>query len=299
MTDPVLTLVVLVFFVAAASAVHYFKSLDAYVWQRWRTPALCGLALGVLLRSFNVPHPIALGVLLTLMAVYVRHTGDETEPIDGMLLGGVMGAGAALPFAFGSQGEMLITSSALLAGSVAGYGITVASSHVADTARQLFIDVITAALAVAAAYVPGLLFSRGVSDRETLIGVAATLPLIVVAAVFQQWPDVRAELRHEASLGFLDDGDVRATAHPILRLGRGGWTDRRAHRKFVRLANRIALRKRQQRGRPDDRARLYQLEIIKLRMLIQEMSRIDHAVLSANREREVSSDTMKNKRHEA
>src|SRR6185436_5668235 len=49
----------------------------------------------------------------------------------------------------------------------------------------------------------------------------------------------------------------------------------RAHREFVRLANEIALRKRHQRGRPDDTARLYQLEIIKLRMQIQEMSKID------------------------
>jgi len=57
----------------------------------------------------------------------------------------------------------------------------------------------------------------------------------------------------------------------------------------VRLANRIALRKRQQRNRTDDEARLYQLEIIKLRMQIQEMSRIDRDVLSANAP---SSDTM-------
>jgi hypothetical protein len=96
--------------------------------------------------------------------------------------------------------------------------------------------------------------------------------------VFKQWPEVRAELRHEASLGFLDDADVRRTAHPLLRHGGGGWTDRHAHREFVRLANEIALRKRRQRFRPDDVARLYQLEIMKLRMQIQEMSRIDRAM---------------------
>ena len=59
--------------------------------------------------------------------------------------------------------------------------------------------------------------------------------------------------------------------------------DKRAHRQFVRLANKIALRKRQQRDRNDSMARLYQLEIIKLRMQIQEMSKIDRDV----------SDTMK------
>ena len=60
----------------------------------------------------------------------------------------------------------------------------------------------------------------------------------------------------------------------------------------MRLANRIALRKRQQRDRTDDEARLYQLEIIKLRMQIQEMSRIDRAVLNAGAGEEGSSDTM-------
>jgi len=43
-------------------------------------------------------------------------------------------------------------------------------------------------------------------------------------------------------------------------------------RVFVRLATLLALRKRQQRLRPDEVARLYQLEIIKLRMQIQEMA---------------------------
>jgi len=47
----------------------------------------------------------------------------------------------------------------------------------------------------------------------------------------------------------------------------------------VRIANRIALRKRQQRNRPDEMARLYQLEIIKLRMQLQQMARIDHDTL--------------------
>ncbi|HKO57635.1 MAG TPA: hypothetical protein VJ276_17315, partial [Thermoanaerobaculia bacterium] len=110
-----------------------------------------------------------------------------------------------------------------------------------------------------------------------------------LVVVFEQWPDIRAELRHEASLGFIDDADVRPTAHPLLRLGRAGWADPRAHREFVRLANEVALRKRHQRGRPDDTARLYQLEIIKLRMQIQEMSKIDR---DTRRAAERASDTI-------
>ena len=50
------------------------------------------------------------------------------------------------------------------------------------------------------------------------------------------------------------------------------------------------------RSRTDEMARLYQVEIIKLRMQIQEMSRIDHAIDHARAghaaEEQVPSDTM-------
>jgi hypothetical protein len=137
------------------------------------------------------------------------------------------------------------------------------------------IDAITFVAAIAIAFAPRAIARAGVSARDVALIAVVIVPLLVVITVFRQWPEIRAELRHEASLGFIDDADVRRTAHPFLRLGSGGWNDRRAHREFVRLANEIALRKRQQRDRPEEVARLYQLEIIKLRMRIREMSRID------------------------
>jgi hypothetical protein len=192
----------------------------------------------------------------------------------------------ALPLVFRSENELRLVSECLLAGAVGGYGITFASFHVTDKARQAIIDVITAALGVLVAYLPTTVGH----DRLVAIAAAFAVPLMAIVAVFRQWPDIRAELSHEASLGFINDRHVRRTAHPFLRLGSGGWADARAHRQFVRLANKIALRKRQQRNRPDDIARLYQVEIIKLRMQIQEMSRIDRA------SEEERADTM---RHEA
>ena len=138
----------------------------------------------------------------------------------------------------------------------------------------------TAAIAVGGAHVPQAVLRTGIDERHIAFSIAILIPLLSVMTVFKQWPDIRAELRHEASLGFIDDADVRPTAHPFLRLGRAGWNDAGAHREFVRLANRIALRKRQQRNRSDEMARLYQLEIIKLRMQLQEMARIDHDTLS-------------------
>ncbi len=283
MSDPVLCIVVYAVFLAAMAAAHFFKTLDNDLGTAWRTALAVGVAVAFVLFLVRALYPVVGGIALTLAALYVRHTGRETEAVDGMLVGSVMGATAAIPFVMTSVHEAGIMASLMLAGAVAGYGITFAVFHVADNAA-----------AIVVAWLPSLAIRYGIRERHILLVVATALPLIVVGAVFQQWPDVRAELRHEASLGFMNDRDVRATAHPLLRLGRGGWADPRAHREFVRLANRIALRKRQQRERTDDVARLYQIEIIKLRMQIQEMSHIDRAVLSAGVEDEESSATMTN-----
>jgi hypothetical protein len=274
---------VIVVFLAVTAAADYFMSLDPNLWRAWRTPLAAGVVAGAMLWPFGA-HPIAAGLVLSAAALYVRLMGRESEAVDGMLLGGCTGAAAAAVLIWRTDA----IAECIAAGAVAGYGITFAAFHVRDRGKQIAIDVVTAAAAIAAAYAPRALAAAGLSARAIAIGIAAAVPLIVVAAVFRQWPEIRAELRHEASLGFLDDADVRRTAHPLLRHGGGGWTDRHAHREFVRLANEIALRKRRQRFRPDDVARLYQLEIIKLRMQIQEMSRIDRAMRSG----EEGSDTM-------
>jgi hypothetical protein len=292
MSDPVLCIVVYAVFLAAMAAAHFFKTLDNDLGTAWRTALGMGVAVAFVLFLVRALYPVVGGITLTLAALYVRHTGRETEAVDGMVVGSVIGATAAIPFVMTSVHEAGMIASLMLAGAVAGYGITFAVFHVADKGKQIAFDVATAAAAILVAWLPELAVRYGIRERYILLAVAAALPLIVIGAVFQQWPDVRAELRHESSLGFMNDRDVRATAHPLLRLGRGGWTDPRAHREFVRLANRIALRKRQQRNRTDDVARLYQIEIIKLRMQIQEMSHIDRAVFIAASEEAGSSDTM-------
>src|SRR5699024_10199896 len=153
------------------------------------------------------------------------------------------------------------------------YGITFALTHVRARVRQAGLDAITAAAAIGAAWAPAMLIrSARISDRSVALAAAAIVPLLLVVTVFQQWPSVKAELRDEVALGFDDPEDVRLTAHPFLRLGRAGWHDAGAHRQFVRIANKIALRKRQQRHRTEEAARLYQLEVIKLRMELQEMA---------------------------
>ena len=279
MSDPVLALVLVLAFTAVVAITRYVKTLEGDFWAAARIPVIAGIVAGILIRLINGSSPrvhvIVIGVVLTIDALYVRLTGEESEASDGMLLGGLSGAAASLPLIVNGDAELRAFSECVLAGAVAGFGITLAVFHVANRFRQIVLDLVTVAAAIAAAYVPSLLVRLGVSDFNVAMAIAALIPLIVMAAAFRQWPDIRAELRHEASLGFMDDADVRPTANPLLRLGRGRWTDAQAHREFVRVANRIALRKRQQRHRPDETARLYQLEIIKLRMQLQEMTRID------------------------
>src|SRR5207244_1005811 len=285
MSDPVYAILLLLAFLAVLAVVRFFKTLDPELWLAAATPVLAGVVSGLLLRFLPAAHPAAIGIVLTIAALYVRLTGEESEPIDGMLLGACSGAAAAAVLMTRGEHECRIIAECLAAGAITGYGVTFASLHVTDKLRQLVIDAVTAVIAIAAAFVPRFF----PDERLTATVVAAIIPLITVIAAFKQWPDVRAELSHEASLGFIADADVRRTANPLLRLGGGGWADRKAHREFVRLANKIALRKRQQRNRPEEIARLYQLEIIKIRMQIQEMSRIDRAVLA---DQQMPSDTI-------
>jgi hypothetical protein len=277
MTDPVLALIVIIAFFLALSAASWFKTLDASLWREARVPLTLGLISGIALRSFG--GPVAIGVLLTLAALYTRLTGRESEPSHGMTLGAMTGGMAALPLIIDDRpGTLLQLAACILAGAVAGYGITFGLTHVRQKLRQLLVDIGTAAVAVGAAALPRFVASFGVAERQVAMAAAALVPLLIVIAVFIQWPAVRAQLSHEAALGVILDDDVRPTAHPLLRLGRAGWHDAGAHREFVRIANTIALRKRQQRGRPDEVARLYQLEVIKLRMELQNMTRIDRAM---------------------
>lgn len=294
MTDPVFALVLILCFLALMAALHFFKTLDNDLLHAWRTTLVAGIASGALLWLLEAVgfREIATGVLLSAAALYVRLTGRESESVDGMLLGACTGAAAALPLVFARGDALIALAACVAAGAVAGYGITFAAFHVTDKAKQFLLDAVTFVAAIAIAFAPRTIASAGVSPRELALGTTIVIPILVIIAVFQQWPEIRAELRHEASLGFIDDADVRRTAHPFLRLGSGGWADRDAHREFVRVANKIALRKRQQRNRSEEIARLYQLEIIKLRMQLQEMSRIDRAMLSHFEEHDSDADTM-------
>lgn len=276
MSDPATTLLLIVAFLLALSLAGWFKNLES-IWKNARAPLIAGVISGLLAifaAGRGAPFPLAIGIVLTLAALYVRLTGSESEPSDGMLLGAISGSAAAVPLLFTGESSMLRFTQCLLAGAIAGYGTTFGLSKVHQKVIQLLVDIVTAALAIAAAWLVTPLFHR-FEPWHVATAAAVLVVLMTAATLFAQWPGVERELKDEARLGFIEPDDVKATAHPFLRLGRGGWHDRSAHREFVRLATRIALRKRQQRQRTEEAARIYQLEVIKLRMDLQEMTRID------------------------
>jgi hypothetical protein len=300
MTDAAFALLVALSFLLVLAGARWFKTLDTALWRAWRTALPGGIAAGVILR-FTGTNAVAAGIVLTATALYVRLTGEESEPSDGMISGAAAGATAAITLIVLGRGAGFELAECLLAGAAAGFGVTLAAIHAGQKLQQLVIDVVTAVAAITVAAVPLVVRDQfhALDSRSAGIAAAALIPLIVVVTLFQQWSDVKAELSHEASLGFIGDADVRPTAHPFARLARAGWSDPRAHRAFVRLATLLALRKRQQRNRTGDAARLYQLEIIKLRMQVQEMARIDHDVAIASAGEREPSDTIPTERHEA
>src|SRR5438270_7396942 len=185
MSDPVLCIVVYAVFLAAMAAAHFFKTLDNDLGTAWRTAFMAGLGVAFVLFLVRALYPVVGGIALTLAALYVRHTGRETEAVDGMIVGSVIGATAAAPFVMTSIHAASIIAALMLAGGVAGYGITFAVFHVADKRRQIAFDVATAAIAIIAAWLPSLAMRYGIRERHVLLAVSVAMPLIVIGAVFQ------------------------------------------------------------------------------------------------------------------
>jgi hypothetical protein len=88
-------------------------------------------------------------------------------------------------------------------------------------------------------------------------------------------------MRDEARLGFFDQSEIRRTVHPLRRLRLSVWHNRDARRRFVQLASDLAMRKHRQRAMGSGVARLYQLEIMKLRSDLREIESLEHSLRAA------------------
>jgi hypothetical protein len=280
MSDPLLALVLSISFLAILTAASHFRTLDLRLWRESRNPLLGGFGAAIVIALTGlegIGRAAVIGVVFTFCALYIRLTGRESEPADGLAVVSLSGGAAALLLVVAGFGDLTLFAQCILASAAAGYGVTFGLTHVRDPLRQALVDALTAAAAVALAWGAEAALRIAGAD-EIAIATTFLIPLAVVASVFREWPLLRRELDEEATLNVIDPEDVSGASHPLLRLGRCGWHDHQAHREFVRIASLLALRKRQQRRRQGDVARIYQLEIIKLRMQLREMAQIDRAM---------------------
>ncbi|HWS71188.1 MAG TPA: hypothetical protein VN605_03705, partial [Thermoanaerobaculia bacterium] len=130
MTDSMLTILLIVSFFGAAALVRWFKTLDGGFLGSAQTPMVAGVLAGAIIaaiaRLTKSDTAVVIGIVVTAAALYVRLTGDESEPIEGMLMGAVLGAAAAVPVIFFAEDDAIHLAECLLAGAVAGFGITFA-----------------------------------------------------------------------------------------------------------------------------------------------------------------------------
>src|SRR4051812_38758434 len=117
MSDPVLALILIASFLVAAAGVRFFETLDSRFVAAAATPFVAGLIAGVVIRFFETSavRAILTGLVLTAVTLYVRLTGIESEPVDGMLLGAVSGVAASLPLILGRVSAPLAYAECLLA----------------------------------------------------------------------------------------------------------------------------------------------------------------------------------------
>ncbi|MHB9000795.1 MAG: hypothetical protein ACYC9N_14925, partial [Thermoanaerobaculia bacterium] len=110
------------------------------------------------------------------------------------------------------------------------------------------------------------------------IAVCVGPAIAAFASVLRLRGTIASELAEETRLGVFDAAEVVSVAHPIHRLRFRVWPDAVARRRFVQIATELAIRKRQQRRMSPEAARLYQLEILKLRMELQHVVGVHHSV---------------------
>src|SRR5436305_10712969 len=139
MTEAAFALLAALSFLLVLAGARWFKTLDTGVWRAWRTALPGGIAAGVILRLTGT-NAVATGIVLTVTALYVRLTGEESEPSDGMIFGAAAGAATAITLIALGRGNGFELAECLLAGAAAGFGVTLASLHVGQKLQQLVID---------------------------------------------------------------------------------------------------------------------------------------------------------------
>jgi hypothetical protein len=278
------------------SAVRYVQELRVD-WNLWLQPALAagggiGAAVGVAERTPFHPEPRWLVPVLLAAAVwFTRERRPDADVTEGAFSGAIAGCvAAAVASVLATETAPATVTTWIIAGTMAGVILYCVAVH--SRLVRLAVGMLAAAvLLLLHQTLAGWTTGRSGWTPAIVMSIVAVGALVITVA---RWPGLRAELREEAELGFISREDAASVTHPIRRLRLSNWNDPDARREFVRTASDIAVRKRRQRHMSQATARLYQLEILKLRMQLQEMQQVDAAVgadaFQASRERQEASD---------
>lgn len=297
------TLVCASFVLTAIALLFRDLSID---WEHFTVrPLLTGATSGLALAAavhFGGPDLLTAvaGCMLTLAALHFARNSLTGEPVDSIGTGTIMAIGSALPLLVLGALTPTIAAALLLVAPAAL--IPAARSYRTTQPARVGLQFGALAASSAAAFVPRSIEHLGARDLHVAIAVGLIAPVSIAATVFSRWPSLLNELTDEARLGLFPAGSIARVAHPLRRFSRRGWKEKEAARHFVTVATRLAVRKHQQRSMPPDAARLYQLEILKLRMELKNILNVEQSFATHAARREGSledgpaaSDTMPSK----
>ena len=257
-------------------ALSFFKDYR-FAPMEWLAPsAISGAAIAMAIRyisptSLSTSWTAAIVIGLAFFLLRARRV--EAEWTEGLFAGSVAGATAASILSMWAP--RLSTAQLLIHCIVAG-----------GAAFAVPLRLRRARFAVGAGIVLLLWILTSLTEQipsnlrslEILVSIVVLLELI---GIISRAPVIRRELEEEAAHGFVEPADVLALAHPLKRFRRANWVDRSARREYVRLATELSLRKARQRRMPVEQARLHQLEVLRVRKLLQGVADVERAMRAA------------------
>ncbi|HSN67653.1 MAG TPA: hypothetical protein VLV48_00285 [Thermoanaerobaculia bacterium] len=213
--------------------------------------------------------------LVSIGALWLFRREHAPDPFEGLLRGGLLAAGFAIPAAldsgetFGTIAIALLAS--LAAGAVASW-MSDATSRIATLAFVLASSGIAAAAAASVVEIADPVAMAFTVAIATAVGAAAS--------PFLLFPGVAEELEQESELGIVPRAMVPRISHPLRRMAKGG-LEPEAHRRVVQVAWRLALRRRRHRSMGFEESRLHQVEILKLRKELSDLLRASREIEEA------------------
>jgi hypothetical protein len=261
----------------ATALLKAFKDLTLEI-RDWLIPTIVlGIVAGGAIVAIDLAESERLRAFATPAAVgialfWLRSRRIDVDYVEGLLSGTAIGAIAALPLLYLGGAGAWATPRLLICGGAAGLLLYTFAPRLR---RVRFAALL---VTVAALYLLiGAITLAEAHLQPTDLLVAAIAAIVVTALVFvaYRWWMLRKELQEEAGHGVIEPEDVALIANPFQRLRTGVWLETEARKHYVRMVTELAIRKRRQRRMPGEAARLYQIEIMKLRMAAQELRQIE------------------------